>query len=66
MSEIECVNCGKELTEESVWRIKLGTKHRDFCSKDCAMELIEKDIVKQTKIIKYLVDKLGYLRKWKE
>lgn len=64
MSKVECANCNKKIPIESAWNIQLGTEYRPFCSKDCAMELIENHISEQSQIINYLIQKLSEIRKY--
>jgi len=64
MTKVVCCNCNKNIKEENAWKIQLGTQYRTFCSKECAMTLIENHITEQCDIIKYLMEKLIEIRQY--
>lgn len=62
---VECISCKQVISQDSAWNIKLGTEHKPFCSRECAMDMIEKHIIDQMELTKYLFGKLNEVRKWK-
>ena len=65
VEKVVCSQCNKKIPEDTAWKIQLGTQYRPFCSKECALTLIENHIAEQSDIIKYLIEKLSEIRKYK-